>query len=262
MKLLVSVATAEDARSALAGGADVIDAKDPALGPLGPVQTDVLRAIAAVVGDARPMSAALGDLCRGAGRPSAAGTVAAVGDVPLAFAKVGFGDGVGSADAAALGRSVVGAANCPVVFVAYADRGLDPFVVIDLAATLGASGVLLDTADKRGPGLMARLDPWTLRAWIMAAQREGLTAAIAGRLTLDDVPRVAALGADLAGVRGAACEGSRTGRVTALLVRGLVEAAQTATHTGTHAVPMAPSVAPTQCSATSAWNDGADRIEM
>jgi dihydroneopterin aldolase len=238
----------------LAGGADVIDAKDPALGPLGPVQPDVLRAIAAVVGDARPLSAALGDLTRGAGRGPTAVTLAALDDLPLAFVKVGFGDGLGSADAAGLGRAVVGAASCPVVFVAYADRGLDPFVVIDLAATLGAAGVLLDTADKRGPGLMARLDPWTVRAWIVAAQREGLTAAVAGRLTIDDVPRVAALGADVVGVRGAACEGTRMGRVTTLLVRALVAATEAASHTGTHAIP-------TQRSLTSAWNGGDDRID-
>jgi dihydroneopterin aldolase len=232
----------------LAGGADVIDAKDPALGPLGAVRPEVLRAIADLVGDARPISAALGDLTRG-NRP-----VAPPVDVPLAFAKVGFSEGLGSADAAGLGRAVVGAASCPLVFVAYADRGLDPFVVIDLAATLGATGVLLDTADKRGPGLMARLDPWTVRAWIVAAQREGLTAAIAGRLTIDDVARVAALGADVAGVRGAACEGSRTGRVTTLLVRALAAATEAASHTGTHAIP-------TQRALTSDWNGGADRID-
>jgi uncharacterized protein (UPF0264 family) len=229
LKLLVSVATAEDARSALAGGADVIDAKDPAVGPLGPVRPDVLQAIAEVVGDARPLSAALGDLCRGTANRE-------FGDVPLAFAKVGFGDGLRSADAAVLARDVVAAATCPVVFVAYADRGVDPFVVIDLAITLGAAGVLLDTADKRGAGLMALRDPWTMREWIVAAQHAGLTAAIAGRLTLEDMPRVAALGADLAGVRGAACEGGRAGRVTALLVRALAEAAQVATHTGQHRV--------------------------
>jgi hypothetical protein len=108
---------------------------------------------------------------------------------------------------------------------------------------------------------MGLLDPWTIRAWIVAAQHEGLTAAIAGRLTLDDVPRVAALGADVAGVRGAACEGSRTGRVTALRVRALAEATQTATHTGTHRVPSI-TPTPTQCSVTSAWNAGVDRIDV
>jgi (5-formylfuran-3-yl)methyl phosphate synthase len=250
LKLLVSVATAEDARSALAGGADVIDAKDPSLGPLGPVTGEVLGAIMAAVAGARPVSAALGDLrCANGSRESGVGSREVAHRVPigLAFAKVGFAGGVGSADAAALARAVLSGSTCPVVLVAYADQGLDPFVVIDLAATVGAVGVLLDTADKRGPGLMARLDPWALRAWIVAAHAAGLSAAVAGRLTLEDMPRVAALGADVAGVRGAACEGAtRTGRVTALRVRALATAAA--------------GVAAAQCSATSAWNAGEERI--
>src|SRR5256885_15086248 len=61
MRLLVSVRGSVEARAALAGGADVIDAKDPARGALGPVQRDRLAAIRRVGGAARPVSAALGD---------------------------------------------------------------------------------------------------------------------------------------------------------------------------------------------------------
>src|SRR5256885_5043898 len=60
MRLLVSVRGSVEARAALAGGADVIDAKDPARGALGPVQRDRLAAIRRVGGAARPLSAALG----------------------------------------------------------------------------------------------------------------------------------------------------------------------------------------------------------
>ena len=45
MHLLVSVRNAEEAAAALAGGADVIDAKDPAAGALGPVPVQVFREI-------------------------------------------------------------------------------------------------------------------------------------------------------------------------------------------------------------------------
>src|SRR5438270_381820 len=61
MQLLISVAGPADARAALLGGADVIDAKDPRHGALGPVSPHRLAAIRAVVGRARPLSAALGD---------------------------------------------------------------------------------------------------------------------------------------------------------------------------------------------------------
>src|SRR5256885_796921 len=54
MRLLVSVADPSEARAALEGGADVIDAKQPRRGALAPVRPDVLAAIRQVVGAARP----------------------------------------------------------------------------------------------------------------------------------------------------------------------------------------------------------------
>src|SRR5437773_9115409 len=63
MRLLVSVTCAAEALAALAGGADLIDAKDPLAGALGAVSADVLREIYAVVADRRPVTAALGDAC-------------------------------------------------------------------------------------------------------------------------------------------------------------------------------------------------------
>src|SRR5438067_2429694 len=60
MRLLVSVADAAEARAALAGGADIIDAKEPRHGALGAVAPDVLRAIRNAVAVRRPVSAALG----------------------------------------------------------------------------------------------------------------------------------------------------------------------------------------------------------
>src|SRR6266446_2867566 len=61
MQLLISVAGPADTRAALLGGADVIDAKDPRHGALSPVTLHRLAAIRAAVGEARPLSAALGD---------------------------------------------------------------------------------------------------------------------------------------------------------------------------------------------------------
>src|SRR5260370_12509889 len=87
MRLLVSVAGPADARAALAGGADVIDAKDPGRGALGPVGAGALAAIRLTVGTARPLSAALGD-ARQTGVTERA--VRAVAGVGLAFVKIGF----------------------------------------------------------------------------------------------------------------------------------------------------------------------------
>src|SRR5207249_701962 len=131
MRLLVSVRGPVEARAALAGGADVIDAKDPARGALGAVSAERLAAIRRTVGAARPVSAALGD----------------------------------AHDAVA--------------------------------------------------------------AWVAAVRAAGLFAALAGRLSGADFATARAVGAELVGVRGAACVGGRKGRVSEARVaalQGLVRA--------------------------------------
>src|SRR5437660_622021 len=55
----------------------------------------------------------------------------------------------------------------------------------------------------------------------LAAHAAGLFAALAGGLSDADFPTVRVLGADLVGVRGAACVGGRTGRIAADRVAAL-----------------------------------------
>src|SRR3989442_8474310 len=87
MQLLISVAGPAEARAALHGGADVIDAKDPRRGALGPVSVQRLAAIRAAVAGARPVSAAVGDATS---EDAVAGSVAAALSVGVAFVKLGL----------------------------------------------------------------------------------------------------------------------------------------------------------------------------
>ncbi len=89
MKLLVSVTNAAEAVDAVTGGADLIDAKDAAAGPLGPVTVDVLTQIHAQVAGLRPVSAALGDATDEHSINDAAASFARAG---AAFVKVGFAE--------------------------------------------------------------------------------------------------------------------------------------------------------------------------
>src|SRR3954447_11029832 len=59
--LLVSVRSAEEAACALAGGATLIDVKEPLRGALGRADDAVIRAVVQSVGGTRPVSAALGE---------------------------------------------------------------------------------------------------------------------------------------------------------------------------------------------------------
>src|SRR5688500_3590527 len=61
-RLLVSVRSAEEALLALAGGADLIDVKEPDRGSLGYADPAVWREVQQAVAFRVPMSAALGEL--------------------------------------------------------------------------------------------------------------------------------------------------------------------------------------------------------
>lgn len=225
MRLLVSVASADDAREAVAGGADIIDAKDPGMGALGAVTLVRLAEIRDAVGGARPLTAALGDAVDGASIETLAAAYAGTG---AGLVKIGLLGTTSVTRAVALASAAVrGAATSAsgVVVVAYADapraRSISRTDVIDVAARSGARGVLLDTLDKDGPGLIGVVSPSDLALWSSAARAAGLLVAVAGKLTASDLPFVRESGADIAGVRGAACAGGRSGCVSTTLVRAL-----------------------------------------
>ena len=229
MKLLVSVANATEAAAALAGGADFIDAKDPCAGALGAVALPVLHDIASTIGGARPVTAALGDAIDEISIERAANAYAAGG---AELVKIGFAAVTDSAHVGALLRAAVQgtARHAGVIAVAYADADRaaspDPHTIVKAAAQAGAAGVLLDTADKGGPGLRALMSPAELTSWVSAVHDLGLIVALAGKLTVDDLTFVRDSGADVAGVRGAACEGGRGGRVLSEKVERLRERAR------------------------------------
>jgi uncharacterized protein (UPF0264 family) len=230
MRLLVSVRNEEEAQAALAGGAEIIDAKEPSLGALGAVDAGVLRAIVAAVGGMRPVSAALGDSGDADSLASAARMAAEAG---ATFVKVGFADVRDPvAVRARLARVMEGAllptAPCAVVAVAYADwdevGGAAPQVVLAAAAAEGAMGVLIDTVRKDGAGLFRCLGRAALGSLVREARARSLMVALAGRISIEDLSFAYEAGAEIVGVRGAACEHGREGRVRELRVRELVAA--------------------------------------
>src|SRR5207253_2706562 len=178
-----------EASAALAGGADVIDAKDPVAGALGAVSVDRLREIHAAVAGTRLVTAALGDAADEAEIERAARSFAAAG---AALVKVGFAGITSTIRVEALIQAAVrGSDSTGVVAVAYADANrvasMAPGVLVDVAERAGATGVLLDTADKAGPGLRRLMPPATLARWVAEAHDAGLLVALAGKLAADDL---------------------------------------------------------------------------
>jgi (5-formylfuran-3-yl)methyl phosphate synthase len=238
MRLLVSVVDAGEARVAAAAGADVIDVKDPSRGALGEAAPAVVRAVRDATPLHLPVSAALGD---GPFVPAAVAALAAESAASgAAFVKLGLRE-TSLASAAASLRAVRGRLPDAVqlVVAGFADFGRagapSPLALPELAAAAGAQGCLLDTAVKDGRGLFQWLDEMELEAFVAACRARGLLSALAGSLRAEDLARLAPIGPDLVGVRGAACIGDRVGgRVDAERVRALVRAR------GAHATAQAP----------------------
>jgi uncharacterized protein (UPF0264 family) len=230
MRLLVSVVDAGEALVAAAAGADVVDVKNPVEGSLGAPPPAVIAAVRASVAAEVPVSAAIGDM------PNLPGTaaLAALGAARsgAAFVKVGLWGVSAEPEAVALLRAVREAVDdvpgAVVVAGAYADARrvapapLAPELLPRVASEAGVAVCLLDTAVKDGLGLLHWIAPDALTSLVDDAHVAGLQVALAGALRAEDLPVVRATGADIAGVRSAACgDGRRTGPLEAARVRAL-----------------------------------------
>jgi (5-formylfuran-3-yl)methyl phosphate synthase len=229
VKLLVSVVSAAEARAALAGGADIIDVKDPREGALGAPSPRTLAEVVAAVDGAAPVSVALGDL------PDLPHTVALAACGAAAcgvdYVKLGL-RGVRSLDRAAalvtavadaLGAGAVGAQAAgtatagtgpAVIAAAYADGAtvdppaFDPALLPQLVARTGIAGALIDTLVKDGRGLYGSLPEATVGELVAATRAAGGRFGVAGQLRPGELGRVEA---DIVGVRSAVCRGGDRG---------------------------------------------------
>lgn len=202
-RLLVSVRSPEEAQKALAGGASIIDVKEPERGALGRASFETWRAIRDIAPTEIPLSVALGELPEWGEAARSAPLDAFNG---IAFRKLGLARSGANwrRDWRALRESSPGR----WVAVAYADWPFAEAPSADevLDAAIEASdvvGVLLDTHGKSGPAWR----PADWRSWANRAKAGGLTLALAGGLTIEAIPKLDILAPDIIAVRGAACEG-------------------------------------------------------
>jgi uncharacterized protein (UPF0264 family) len=224
VRLLVSVVSAAEARVALAGGADIIDVKDPREGALGAPSPRTLAEVVAAVDGAAPVSVALGDLPDLPHTAALAARGAAACGVD--YVKLGL-RGVQGLDRAAalvtavadaLGAAAAGAASSgpgpAVVAAAYADGAtvdppaFEPSLLPELVARTGIAGALIDTLVKDGRGLYGSLPVATVDELVAATRAAGGSFGVAGQLRLGELGRVEA---DIVGVRSAVCRGGDRG---------------------------------------------------
>jgi (5-formylfuran-3-yl)methyl phosphate synthase len=214
-QLLVSVRSADEARAALAGGADLVDVKEPSRGPLGAADSDVIAEVLRAVKGRLPVSAALGEFAAWRDRPVPPG---------LHFAKWGMAGQKVRPSRAVVRIRTSSYAHFPVL-VAYADHrraeSPDPEWLAGAAVRYHFPAFLIDTAVKDGSTLLDWIAPAALARLRFELGDARVPVALAGSLDEAAIRTLGPLHPDWFAVRGAACTGGRTGAVCADRVRRL-----------------------------------------
>jgi uncharacterized protein (UPF0264 family) len=223
--LLVSVRSAAEAETALAGGADIIDVKEPRRGALGPADPGVWKEILETVGDRAPLSAALGELHSHEICKYAAGVAG------FEYAKIGLSDWRRRRDSPSKWFQVklTLPAGVHAVQVVYADleaSGWTSFSAAVLAALALAAAsesplLVIDTFRKDRGNLLDLVDVEILRELTYRAAHYQVRLVLAGSLNEQAIERLLPLQPAYIGVRGAACTGGRDGAVDLARVKSL-----------------------------------------
>lgn len=218
-RLLVSVRNASEAAAALAGGASVIDIKEPARGPLGASSPATIAEIVDAVAGRAPVTAALGEFADGPAVPTKPG---------LGVVKVGLAGSAGADWEHRLAEfHQERCKGTELAVAAYADwrkaASPSPDAVLSALCRLSLRWMVLDTWSKAGECSLDLLGSPRVRTLLTAAREAGVGVVLAGGLTLERVEEAARLGPALVGVRGAACDGGRNGVVDPNLVRAVAE---------------------------------------
>jgi (5-formylfuran-3-yl)methyl phosphate synthase len=220
-RLLISVRNVAEATAALEGGAELLDIKEPRHGSLGRADARVWSEIRDAVGPRCPLSVAVGEITD----DNILSHAARVGNVR--YAKLGLAGAPRIAEWRSRWRAVTQQFPSGVqpVAVIYADwrsaAAPLPSDILCQAADLGCRMVLVDTFHKRRGSLFRILSPYQLDLLVQQVRRRGLGLVLAGSLTLADIARARQWEPDWIAIRGAACEGGRSGRVTRELVQRL-----------------------------------------
>lgn len=220
-RLLVSVRSAQEAETALHGGAALIDVKEPKHGSLGRAGDEVIAAVVRIVAGRRPVSAALGELADSPDMPV---------EPSLAYVKWGLAaaqEDWRSQLGGALRRLVEHQPSSRAVAVAYADwRRADaptPEDVCTFAVEHSVGAFLLDTWKKDSSTLLDWLPLGEIERLRERCHARGVPIALAGSLGAREIGQLLPLRPDWFAVRGAACRGRRrTAMIDEGKVRGLV----------------------------------------
>ncbi|MCS3901473.1 (5-formylfuran-3-yl)methyl phosphate synthase [Methanococcus voltae] len=212
MIILVSPKNIEEAREAEAGGADIIDVKNPPEGSLGANFPWVIKETRDITPKDKLVSAAIGDVPFKPGTVSLAAYGAAMSGAD--YVKVGLWGPRSYQEAVEVMKNVSKSVKLAgedkiVVAAGYADAyrigAVDPLVIPKVARDSGCDVAMLDTAVKDGKTLFDHLSIDLLKEFVEESHSYGLKVALAGSIKKEEIPMLKQINCDIVGVRGAAC---------------------------------------------------------
>jgi uncharacterized protein (UPF0264 family) len=225
MRLLVSPMNMEEAHAALAGGADIMDVKNPKEGSLGANFPWVIRSVADLAGGRVPVSATIGDLEFKPGTASLAALGAASSGAD--YVKAGLLGVKTSDQAEEMLKAIVRAVKDldpekKVVASGYSDHlrvgSISPMLLPAAASKAGADVVMVDTAIKDGKPTFDFMSDKDLADFIELGHSFDLEVALAGSIGFPHLEALLRLQPDIIGVRGIVCGGDRRSAVKEELV--------------------------------------------
>ncbi|NMC10716.1 MAG: (5-formylfuran-3-yl)methyl phosphate synthase [Methanothrix sp.] len=225
MRLLVSPMNVIEARSALLGGADILDVKNPREGSLGANFPWAIRAVVDLANGRVPVSATIGDLDFKPGTASLAALGAAVAGAD--YIKAGLLGVKTPEQAEEMLQGIVRSVKDydpakKVVASGYSDYlragSISPMLLPEAAAKAGADVVMVDTAIKDGRPTFDFMGEQDLARFIALGHTNGLQVALAGSIGFAHLGLLRRLDPDIIGVRGIVCGGDRKAAVQKELV--------------------------------------------
>lgn len=199
--LLASVSSREEAITAIEGGVDIVDLKNPDEGALGALPLQTISDIVRLAGRRVPVSATVGDLPM---QPeSIVFAIEHTANQGVDIVKVGFFGAHGHDACIRAMRPLT--AGIRIMAVLFADQKPD-LNVLPRMKEAGLYGVMLDTANKSDKNLVGHLPMEELSDFLNSAHALGLETGLAGSLKLSDIPSLAALQPGYLGFRGALCD--------------------------------------------------------
>lgn len=220
--LLVSVRNAAEAVTALSGGADIVDVKEPNRGALGAADPATIASIERAVDGRALVTAAMGeltDLSHDAIVPLARRIPAGV-----ALFKIGLANCDSIANWQATWRNTIAAlqSNAPnppqSVAVVYADwrsaGSPRPDDVLAASLDLRCPALLVDTWEKASGNVFDHWPVDDLHAFLTRVREHQVAFVLAGSLSGASFTQAIDLAPDFVAVRGAACNGGRDGTVS------------------------------------------------